>query len=184
MPDVVNDGFGATPPQVLNGGTVDMMCRIISTQPSQRADILTINVGSVQNAGAPVATKFIAVFVLRAPAFQRASNGLAVVPVRPTSAFGLPTTNDISGSNELLYAGYMAVTSQGVPLEFEYGELTAENGQQLAVLVAPVIDGTTTPPSYRSDPVTLTVLGVTSNLDNSNGISVATGVARSLPRYD
>lgn len=188
MADRVDTGFGTTLPVTLSVGSPnDVLARFLQSQPDSIVRLRSIIPVSLQISGAFNATNYIPLWVIR---FASTGNptGQISVPVHPSSAgavglSGLPQIQDIPSAVEVVLAMYIRVQNQGVPIDVD---IQARYGQVLGVCVGPLVDGSVSPPGAQiQSNLGLSIFGETifPNQD-AHALSVATGKARSLPRYD
>ena len=181
MADSITEGFGATPIVSIAAG--ETLVRLINAPPQGIARITLIKITAL-TAGAPPATAFAPVVVLRAPAsfgvVQAA--GLAVpAQVRFTTGFGIPVAADLTGPIEYLDGNFIRYQNQQIPLVYKDVDLIATNSSKLVVVVNPLVDATAAP-ALVTCTYSLTVLGDVGNISRES--DVLGGSGRSLPKWD
>lgn len=184
MADVIQVGFGTNPITILNAGAFESSVRLIQTSPGQSATVTGVQVASLQQAGAVVPNAMVPLFILRGGAGLGSGSTPGSLSVtadlrgfQPFGQFvGLPSVDQLRAQIELLYASYFPQETQGRVVKLP-GNITASDGQTLAVCAGTVVDGSIVPPLVlpNGSGLSLSVLGYYER-SQSGGVG-------SLPRF-
>lgn len=183
--DVTKSGFGATVPSLITGSTASVVAQSIASAPGKIIRIRKIRPFARQVSGAIIASSAVAVAVVRG------SPNMSAVPLRfiNSPSVGVPGVTELAGLT-LLFQGEFRLQAPEM-FEFDENVLIAQNGDVLCVVVSPLIDLTTNPPTVND----LGVIGVTTLGDDlqvnlagpgASTIPIGTtgqGIGASMPRW-